>query len=723
MSGISCCDRAHERTNARSLAADRRPPQTTRTDMLLSPEVDIWCIALTMLALLLQVRFPLGPTHTSRHIMADRAADRLQELDELYPPDAPWRALGPHAGRGLSADEQTAERHAWARVRRALKMFVDIDAKRRIAAFKAYDVGDVMRARVESHAAATASRSFKTTTFLPSEVKYTLRLYLEPHNSSGPLVMRNPSGEPERRIISYIKYLLRCAGILYHHVPDSQPVVLQLVLPLGMPPAPDANPPRAEPARDWVASLFGLGKKTPTPPPSRSFSVPPPASARGSTPAPTPGPATRGKKGWGQQVWLRIDVERPPSSTSRPPSRAPSRAPSRPGSRASSASRTHASRASSRSRKASDGELVPLPEGEVPAELDPNGSATPVPPPVHAAEAVQPVGLGMAADELLPQHLNHKLHLRISTPAPSPLSRTVTPTTTDEAPTSPRWSGNGGLASPRLLPLPNEISPPTSPRPGFKRSQSSHRVTHTPRVLLTLTEPRGYELLFAALAAAVPPPATRTGSMDEKMMLMSPVTRALAIPSSGSSGNGSASASDNELDLHDKEEERGRPRSKEAYTPERDGRSATVRPGTTATAADTTPQASRSRRPAKDSKTATRGFPTTPGTARPGSVERRDNSAAPPKDMDTDTEADRDGDALRSRKVSMPPPVRRPSGLLESLFGKQGSGKPANAVAAALAAEPLPMHRRSSSVPPLPPQHLAMSETHVEIHPHHLPPA
>jgi hypothetical protein len=446
-------------------------------------------------------------------------------------------------------------------------------------------------------------------------------------------MLRNPSHEPERRILSYIKYLLRCAGILYHHVPDVHPATLQLVLPLG--PAPDDPPlsrptPAPEPARDWVSSLLGLGTKKSAV--ARSASVPAP-KARGPTPPPSPAP--RGKKAWSQAVYLRIDVERV-SSASRAPSRAPSRtpsaAPSRPGSRAPSRTGSRASSATRISRKSSsstshsdaEAQLVPVTEGIVQNltlnSLTLETGMTPLPFPL--TDIVTPA---MPAAPKL-----HRPQLPGSGFPPSPLGRVASPTS----------------------------SSPPSPHPQARRSVSSH--THTPRVTLTLSEPRGYPLLRSALAAAV---SGSRASVDEGPPL-SPLTRALAIPSSGSSGAGSGAASEDD-------EERGRPRSKDT-PPERDARSATVRPssgsgsGTPGGTLGATPRPRRRRREAS-------GTPA--GAADGGESDSPPTSPISPP--------------LPRGVTRLPRPhprhERKPSGLLEAIFGKaEGPGAP----------------RRAASVPP-----------------------
>ncbi|KAL1408313.1 hypothetical protein Q8F55_005119 [Vanrija albida] len=611
------------------------------------PEIDIWCIALTMLSLLLQTRFPLGPTHTSRQVMRERAMDVLQELDELYPPEAPWQGMGLATSAALSEAERQAEAEAWPRVRNAMNVFVDLDRQRRMTAFNEYDVGDEMRKRVHDY---KAPETFKTTSFIPAEIKYTLPLYLDQEHPDqlGPIVLRNPTGEPPKRIISYLKYLLRSAGILYHHVPDTHPVILQLVLPIPPPtpvPEPAANgSAEAGPSRvSWIPSLLGMGKKPQ--PPGRSASVPPLSSPRSQSPA---GQSQKGKKAWSQQVWLRIEVEKP-APKSRPPSsrggsRVPSRAPSRnrdpsskPGSRGPSAS-------GSRRVKAPTEDMLSLTLTERLHHHTVTTTSTSETVNGHVAVTTQTTELSLESvtEGEVPLAIQAPRHLHWAVPpSPSPLSRQVTP---DSGPPSPT----------------------TSRPPGARRTPSaSGGPRGSPRVILYLTEPRGYELVRKALSAAVP---TSTRPATDTPPPVSPAV-ALAIPLSGSSGNSSSASTSDAED--EQVEERGRARSKET-PPERDARSETVRPGTKGDATRQAVSVSPKSRPLSNHK---------PKPRSPTSRKERKASAEP----------------APATGASTKPRVREPSGFLESfLLGRPG--------ASGLAEPLVAMPRRSSSVPPFTPR-------------------
>ncbi|WVW84542.1 hypothetical protein I302_106576 [Kwoniella bestiolae CBS 10118] len=280
------------------------------------PELDIWCIALTLLALLLQVKFPLGPKHTSPYVMRERVRDRLQELDEMYPPHSPWRP--PKSSSSANLD-LAFEKKEWSRVRRAMRDFLDIDGKVRMHKFGLYQLGDRIKQRVADWDDKEQSRRFKSTSFIESEIKYTLPIYLDDQdvnvvasghskkgkNKKDQIVLRNPVGESERRCKSYIKYLLRSAGILYHLSPttpypptpttptglstEKEHTIFQLVMnvPYDTPSHNEAHTP-TDPQIGWFPSFFSFHKKpppinsAPTSPQQRSVSLPP--SRRSETP-------------------------------------------------------------------------------------------------------------------------------------------------------------------------------------------------------------------------------------------------------------------------------------------------------------------------------------------------------------------------------------------------------------------------------------------------------
>jgi hypothetical protein len=168
-----------------------------------------------------------------------------------------------------------------------MKDFLDIDGLRRIEAFRVYDIGEDMRRRAEVYARDRPAGNFKSTSFLKGDIKYALPLHLEAHtpvlDGSTPIVLSNPTAESERKITSYIKYILRSHGILYHCLPGTSPMILQVVLPL---PNPSSSPPvlPSDPKPEgWILGLFNLSKRSSSVPPprARSTSIPPEGRSKG----------------------------------------------------------------------------------------------------------------------------------------------------------------------------------------------------------------------------------------------------------------------------------------------------------------------------------------------------------------------------------------------------------------------------------------------------------
>ncbi|OCF43897.1 CAMK/CAMKL protein kinase [Kwoniella heveanensis CBS 569] len=366
----TCCGSPAFHSPEIVLALARPPGEVT----YYGPELDIWCIALTLLSLLLQVRFPLGPKHTSTHVMRERVLDRLQELDELYPPHAPWRP----PRRSYQDDDTTDydfEKKEWTRVRRALRDFLEIDGKRRMEKFRSYVIGEKVRRRVDDWEADQDEKKFKSVSFIPAETKYTLPIYLDDdeeadiHKDDGGghdrhakgkkksdrrdrLVMFNPANESERRVKSYIKYLLRSAGILYHLLPTvndpsvpgtptttnptptsltkAEETIFQLVVPVSAENATASQSP-SDPQTGWFPSLFSFGRKPPLPSseaaPSQTRSVSLPPSKRGPKPdhaaSPIGATATVSKEKTPSKMlrcYIRLEFVHPPPGQHSPTS-------------------------------------------------------------------------------------------------------------------------------------------------------------------------------------------------------------------------------------------------------------------------------------------------------------------------------------------------------------------------------------------------------------------
>ena len=267
--------------------------------------------------------------------MRERTLDRLQELDELYPPSSPFRN---HPSLySLSEAERKFEIAEWKRVRLGLWKFLVIDGNERMAGFAAYELGPKISERVTAHAQRDKAGGFKTLSFVATEIKHTLPIYLDTEQNDGVIVLHNPTGLSERRIISYIKYILRSKGVLYHCIAvppwaghtglstdrgqrgtnevggegaEDDCVVAQLVLPCPSPTAEFlANIPKRDEKKEisWVSSLIASAA------PSKRASSVPPLSSRTSSPHADKG-GKNGKQpmGYFLKCWARIDIEHMP---------------------------------------------------------------------------------------------------------------------------------------------------------------------------------------------------------------------------------------------------------------------------------------------------------------------------------------------------------------------------------------------------------------------------
>lgn len=461
-----------------------------------------------MLSLLLDIRFPIGTTHRSIHVMRDRVLDRLQELDEVYPPSAPW--LGYCRSEDLTEEEKRVELREWKTVRKALRDFLDVNGIRRMASFESYELGPSVVDRVDQHNRDTPAESFREVSFIPTDIQHTLPLYLESdRDSSDTIVLSNPCGLSERKILSYLKYILRSRGILYHcmstkthflditsHL-DAGTMVSQLVLPF---PAPQPGSSTHSPHRgqdgkkeSWVSSLF-------TSAPKRASSVPPQQVRQ-------PSPAGEGKnkeQEWYLQCWAKIDVEKPAKPSG---SRAPSRTPS--------------SEAVSQVTAVS---------------------------PVLSLAPVSPVSPLLTISDLQPISPLTTLREGVPTDIPSVRARSVdgrSPTSRDR-PVMPNRTSSTSRLPRRPHPLSRQVS---------AESRTASRIGSHPcptKVTITLSDPRGYGVMRRVL------------NVKHGAYVDSPVSASSTafVSPSDETAVDRIDGEDGEI-VEEEEEERGRPRSKE----------------------------------------------------------------------------------------------------------------------------------------------------------------
>ncbi|KAN0064354.1 hypothetical protein ACQY0O_002549 [Thecaphora frezii] len=216
------------------VTALRNPPGSIR---YWGPEVDAWTCGITMLRLLTGVRYPIGASHTSVRSMSIRAQRAVATIRD---PE-----LRSRVGKLLDANGE-----------QRIKNF-----KQLVAAVE-QEHGEVQRGRKE----------FKSSTYIPTAPQHSMNLPLvvgpaaeaalkqpvlpsgstptaschtSPASSRAPspfperltsaplfmqalyaspapsLIISNPERQPPQRVLSFIKYCLRCAGILYHCWPDT----------------------------------------------------------------------------------------------------------------------------------------------------------------------------------------------------------------------------------------------------------------------------------------------------------------------------------------------------------------------------------------------------------------------------------------------------------------------------------------------------------------------
>lgn len=165
------------------------------------PEVDAWTCGLVLLRCLSGVRYPLGISHTSPAAMEHRAQKAIAAL-----PPSPLR------------DD--------------IEALLTIDGEKRMENF------DKIAERTKLKWGGNGPpvrRELKCTSFIPAPPQHAmvLPLVLTKQSMVGPLpdflmsaqqeysriTLLNTSRQPSPRVLSFIKYCFRCAGILYHTIP------------------------------------------------------------------------------------------------------------------------------------------------------------------------------------------------------------------------------------------------------------------------------------------------------------------------------------------------------------------------------------------------------------------------------------------------------------------------------------------------------------------------
>ena len=201
-------------------------PPGTRT--YYGPELDIWCIGLTLLSLLTGRKYPIGTSHKSPVIMAQGVKECLIEADKMVE-DKSYERTG--------SDLNDTDWDEWVHVKRTIEGFMEIDGDTRMRNFAAYQVGRYWQddastmtpvkdceCRHESQTSVIrrpiivlihrVRLAVKTISFEKTDIKHPLPIFL---TDRGPdveakdnlLWMCNPDCVGIKNVISYIKYLMR----------------------------------------------------------------------------------------------------------------------------------------------------------------------------------------------------------------------------------------------------------------------------------------------------------------------------------------------------------------------------------------------------------------------------------------------------------------------------------------------------------------------------------
>ncbi|GAA6059571.1 hypothetical protein JCM10212_000627 [Sporobolomyces blumeae] len=304
------------------------------------PELDIWCVGLTLLRCLIPNKYPLGTSHASLQALSDKVVDSLLAIS-----DSPMRSvlagfLQLNGSKRMKAFDRYCAKlpprtvsagDDGERVKREFKStsFIPTDMTHRLelpldtafgmtagpnleataidAEFVAPDVplscesngmrrtssptqeGLANLPQVSPTTATTSTvpittglaaiapaspppaltpdlavtpallpDSLPTTPISPASGTFALRHLAYPPPVE--IVLQNPTDEPVRRAVSYIKYSLRCAGILYHVRDDApaspQPMYPSVDAPMSLPPTPFTGTFNLPPCPDLDDATF-----------------------------------------------------------------------------------------------------------------------------------------------------------------------------------------------------------------------------------------------------------------------------------------------------------------------------------------------------------------------------------------------------------------------------------------------------------------------------------
>ncbi|BGP20180.1 hypothetical protein JCM10213v2_008315 [Rhodosporidiobolus nylandii] len=195
------------------------------------PEIDIWCIGLTLLRCLGRSKYPLGVSHVSVQSMSDRVVDALLGIRDPS-------------------------------LRQVLNGFLVLDGKKRMRAFERFVSGMNKRKRETEGGSATPAesrtstneevrpREFKSTSFLPSPLAHRLELHLDEQSyarSEGPkleaaVVMQEPGEGWEPLANPGVRRTSRSISSARTATLDEAKVPSATVVATGLPQALDYSP-------------------------------------------------------------------------------------------------------------------------------------------------------------------------------------------------------------------------------------------------------------------------------------------------------------------------------------------------------------------------------------------------------------------------------------------------------------------------------------------------
>ncbi|SPO30580.1 uncharacterized protein UTRI_05197 [Ustilago trichophora] len=196
------------------------------------PEVDAWTCGITMLRLLTGVRYPIGASHTSVRSMSIRAQRAVATIKDPELRDRVGKLLEINGERRMRNFEDLVKalEPATDEIHRGIKefkstTFIPVEPQHKMNL--PLVVGPAAEAALTAPllpSGATPAGSKRSTPMnsRPASPTFGGGEVLDAHLSPAPtLLLSNPTYQPAQRVLSYVKYCLRCAGILYHCWPDT----------------------------------------------------------------------------------------------------------------------------------------------------------------------------------------------------------------------------------------------------------------------------------------------------------------------------------------------------------------------------------------------------------------------------------------------------------------------------------------------------------------------